>query len=139
MGICTILFIGGVLGSHPLFGIIYSGLEVKLSQSYYCPQSFSQKKTTLDHQGPVSTYMASCNGDCSTFAANDALWFKIDADGYDSTTRQWAAAKLISSMSMDGFSISNQLLSSAINPLDNSSWTSKIPPGLAPGQYVRLR
>ena len=24
-------------------------------------------------------------------------------------------------------------------PLDNSSWTSTIPPGLAPGQYVRLR
>ncbi|KAF8160838.1 glycosyl hydrolase family 61-domain-containing protein [Crassisporium funariophilum] len=68
-----------------------------------------------DHQGPVSTYMASCNGDCATFGANDARWFKIDADGYDPSNRQWAAAKLIAS---------------------GSSWTSTIPAALAPGQYL---
>jgi Auxiliary Activity family 9 (formerly GH61) len=39
--------------------------------------------------------MTSCNGDCTTFAANDAHWFKIDAAGYDSGNKQWAAAKLI--------------------------------------------
>ena len=33
----------------------------------------------------------------------------------------------------------NQFLSGIITPLDNNSWTSTIPLGLAPGQYVRLR
>ncbi|KAF8973153.1 glycoside hydrolase, partial [Flammula alnicola] len=68
-----------------------------------------------DHQGPVSTYMTSCNGDCSSFASNDAQWFKLDADGYDTNSRQWAAAKLIA---------------------NNNSWSSTIPADLAPGQYV---
>ncbi|CAA7261663.1 unnamed protein product [Cyclocybe aegerita] len=68
-----------------------------------------------DHQGPVSTYMTSCSGDCSNFGANDARWFKIDASGYDPSTRQWAAAKLIA---------------------NGMSWTSTIPVNLAPGQYL---
>ncbi|KAJ2931220.1 hypothetical protein H1R20_g5796, partial [Candolleomyces eurysporus] len=68
-----------------------------------------------DHQGPVSTYMASCGGDCSSFSANDAQWFKIDASGYSSEDRQWAAAKLITA---------------------GSSWTSTIPQNLAPGEYL---
>ncbi|PPQ62930.1 hypothetical protein CVT24_006170 [Panaeolus cyanescens] len=68
-----------------------------------------------DHQGPISTYMTSCNGDCSTFSANSARWFKIDAAGYDPNTKQWAAAVLIS---------------------NGMSWSSVIPAGLAPGQYV---
>lgn len=41
--------------------------------------------------------MTSCGGDCSTFQANDAQWFKIDAEGYDAASKQWAAAKLIAS------------------------------------------
>lgn len=41
--------------------------------------------------------MTSCGGDCSTFQANDAQWFKVDADGYDAASKQWAAAKLIAS------------------------------------------
>ncbi|KJA20756.1 lytic polysaccharide monooxygenase [Hypholoma sublateritium FD-334 SS-4] len=68
-----------------------------------------------DHQGPVSTYMTSCGGDCSTFQANDAQWFKVDADGYDAASKQWAAAKLIA---------------------NNSTWSSIIPSDLAPGQYL---
>ncbi|KAF9049936.1 glycosyl hydrolase family 61-domain-containing protein [Panaeolus papilionaceus] len=68
-----------------------------------------------DHQGPISTYMTSCNGDCSTFSANGAKWFKIDAAGYDPNTKQWAAAVLIA---------------------NGMSWTSTIPAGLAPGQYL---
>ena len=48
-----------------------------------------------DHQGPISTYMANCNGDCSSFSANSAKWFKIDEDGYDPSTKTWAAARLI--------------------------------------------
>ncbi|KIM45277.1 lytic polysaccharide monooxygenase [Hebeloma cylindrosporum] len=105
-------------------GTAPSGSQVSFQWAYWpggknvpalLPADPSHRKAMLDHQGPVSTYMTSCNGDCSTFAANGALWFKIDADGYDSPTRQWAAAKLIS---------------------NNSSWTSTIPPGLAPGQYL---
>jgi hypothetical protein len=46
-----------------------------------------------EHLGPVSTYMASCNGNCVTFNATSAKWFKLDAGGYDNG--QWAAAKLI--------------------------------------------
>ncbi|KAJ8454291.1 hypothetical protein ONZ45_g8731 [Pleurotus djamor] len=66
-----------------------------------------------DHLGPVSTYMASCNSDCSQFDVSGARWFKIDAAGYDNG--QWASAKLMA---------------------DGMSWTSKIPAQLAPGQYL---
>lgn len=50
-----------------------------------------------DHLGPVTTFMASCNGDCSTFEASNGQWFKIDQGGY--TNGQWASAKLIASTS----------------------------------------
>ncbi|KAF8070660.1 glycosyl hydrolase family 61-domain-containing protein [Lyophyllum atratum] len=68
-----------------------------------------------DHQGPVSTYMASCNGDCATFSANNARWFKLDAEGYEPSTREWAADKLRA---------------------NNNSWVSTIPAGLTPGPYL---
>ncbi|EAU91503.2 hypothetical protein CC1G_01992 [Coprinopsis cinerea okayama7 len=68
-----------------------------------------------DHQGPVSTYMASCEGDCATFSANSARWFKLDAAGYFPEDRQWAADKLRA---------------------DGTSWTSVIPANLAPGEYL---
>ncbi|KAI0063685.1 hypothetical protein BV25DRAFT_405449 [Artomyces pyxidatus] len=66
-----------------------------------------------DHLGPVSTYMTSCNDDCSSFDASSAKWFKLDADGYDNGT--FASQKL-----MD----------------NNFQWTSTIPAALAPGQYL---
>ncbi|OSD06900.1 lytic polysaccharide monooxygenase [Trametes coccinea BRFM310] len=66
-----------------------------------------------DHKGPVSTYMASCNGDCSKFDVSSAKWFKIDAAGY--TNGKWAATQLI----------------------DNGyKWTSVIPSQLKAGQYL---
>jgi len=68
-----------------------------------------------DHQGPVSTYMASCNDDCTSFSASNARWFKLDAVGYEPSTRQWAADKLRA---------------------NNNSWVSTIPAGIAPGQYL---
>ncbi|KAF8894075.1 glycosyl hydrolase family 61-domain-containing protein [Infundibulicybe gibba] len=71
-----------------------------------------------DHQGPVSTYMASCNGDCTTFSTDGAKWFKLDAAGYFDSDRQWAADKLRA---------------------NNNSWVSTIPAGLAPGQYVTTK
>ena len=49
-----------------------------------------------DHLGPVSTYMTSCNGDCTKFNnPSGAQWFKVDAAGYDSSKKQWASDKLI--------------------------------------------
>ncbi|TFK44421.1 glycosyl hydrolase family 61-domain-containing protein [Crucibulum laeve] len=77
--------------------------------------TFQWTNWPADHQGPVSSYMTSCNGDCTKFAANDAKWFKVDASGYDPTTKLWAADNLIA---------------------DNNSWTSTIPAALAPGQYL---
>lgn len=68
-----------------------------------------------DHKGPVTTFMASCNGDCSTFTASDGKWFKIDQGGYTNTNKQWASDKLIA---------------------DGNKWTSNIPAGLASGQYL---
>lgn len=63
--------------------------------------------------GPVSTYMTSCDGDCTSFDASNAKWFKVDASGY--SNGKWAATQLID----NGF-----------------KWTSTIPSGLKPGNYV---
>ena len=49
------------------------------------------------HKGPVTTFMASCDGDCSGFMASDGKWFKIDQAGY--TNGQWASEKLIAGRS----------------------------------------
>jgi len=68
-----------------------------------------------EHRGPVSIFMANCNGNCATFSANAAQWFKIDYQGYDPATEQWAADKLIAA---------------------GSIWTGTIPAGLAPGKYL---
>ncbi|KAF9469883.1 glycosyl hydrolase family 61-domain-containing protein [Collybia nuda] len=84
---------------------VNAGSQVTLRWSYW----------PADHQGPVSTYMASCNGDCATFLAGNGKWFKLDAEGYDSSTRQWATDRLRA---------------------NNNSWSSTIPAQLAPGQYL---
>lgn len=63
--------------------------------------------------GPVTTYMASCNGDCASFDASNAKWFKIDAAGY--SNGKWAATKLIE---------------------NGAKWTSTIPSELKAGEYV---
>ncbi|KAF8921153.1 glycosyl hydrolase family 61-domain-containing protein [Mucidula mucida] len=40
--------------------------------------------------GPIITYMAECtNGDCTTFDTTSAEWFKIDEQGFDSSTNAW--------------------------------------------------
>ncbi|RPD59815.1 hypothetical protein L227DRAFT_575814 [Lentinus tigrinus ALCF2SS1-6] len=66
-----------------------------------------------DHQGPVSTYMTSCDGDCKTFDASNAKWFKVDAAGY--SNGKWAATQLIE---------------------NGMKWTSTIPKELKAGQYL---
>ena len=63
--------------------------------------------------GPVSTYMTSCDGPCTNFDASNAKWFKVDAAGY--SNGKWASQQLID----NGF-----------------QWTSTIPSGLKPGNYV---
>ncbi|KAI8992995.1 glycosyl hydrolase family 61-domain-containing protein [Trametes punicea] len=75
--------------------------------------TFNWTNWPADHMGPVSTYMASCNGDCSKFDVSGAKWFKIDAAGY--SNGKWAATQLI----------------------DNGyKWTSTVPSQLKAGQYL---
>ncbi|OBZ67998.1 Polysaccharide monooxygenase Cel61a [Grifola frondosa] len=75
--------------------------------------TFEWTNWPADHLGPVSVYMASCNGDCTNFDVSGAKWFKIDAAGY--TNKVWASTNLIA---------------------NNNSWTTTIPSQLAPGEYL---
>ncbi|KAF7312866.1 hypothetical protein MKEN_00970900 [Mycena kentingensis (nom. inval.)] len=43
--------------------------------------------------GPMMTYMASCGGDCTTFDASKAKWFKIQEQGKDDSGK-WYQARL---------------------------------------------
>ncbi|KAI9644402.1 hypothetical protein NHQ30_007759 [Ciborinia camelliae] len=70
------------------------------------------------HHGPVLTYLANCNGDCSTVDKTKLEFFKIDAVGLiddSSVPGTWASDKLIA---------------------NNNTWTSTIPADLAAGKYV---
>ncbi|KAI0358477.1 hypothetical protein OH77DRAFT_1397441 [Trametes cingulata] len=75
--------------------------------------TFGWTNWPADHQGPVSTYMAACNGDCSTLSAPNAKWFKIDAAGY--SNGKWAATQLIE---------------------NGNQWTSTVPKELKAGEYL---
>ncbi|KAH9858689.1 glycosyl hydrolase family 61-domain-containing protein [Lenzites betulinus] len=75
--------------------------------------TFDWQEWPADHLGPVSTYMAACNGDCVSFDATKAKWFKIDAAGYND--KVWASTQLID----NGF-----------------KWTSTIPSELKAGEYL---
>lgn len=70
------------------------------------------------HHGPVITYLASCNGDCSTVDKTTLEFFKIDAVGLidDSVVPgTWGTDKLIEA---------------------GNRWTVKIPATIATGNYV---
>lgn len=70
------------------------------------------------HHGPVLTYLANCNGDCSDVTKTDLEFFKIDESGLISDTEvpgTWATDNLIS---------------------NNNSWTVTIPSTLESGNYV---
>lgn len=72
--------------------------------------------TTWPHGiGPVLTYVAACDGDCSAADKTTLEWVKIDESGYDSSTSTWAAQALID---------------------NNSTWTTTVPSTLAAGNYV---
>ncbi|KAI7385016.1 hypothetical protein KC336_g18067 [Hortaea werneckii] len=49
------------------------------------------------HKGPITAYMARCNGDCTQLEDASSLdWFKIDETGLiDPSSNKWAADKLI--------------------------------------------
>ncbi|KAF3901981.1 Endoglucanase-4 [Orbilia brochopaga] len=66
------------------------------------------------HKGPVITYLADCNGDCTTAVGSELNWFKIDEAGFlaDGT---WAAEKLIK---------------------NNNTWTVTLPSKIKNGQYL---
>lgn len=70
------------------------------------------------HHGPVITYLASCNGDCSTVDKGTLEFFKIDAMGLiddSAVPGTWATDKLIDA---------------------GNRWTVTIPQSIAPGNYV---
>lgn len=72
--------------------------------------------TTWPHGiGPVLTYVAACDGDCSAADKTTLEWVKIDESGYDTSTETWAAQALID---------------------NNSTWTTTVPSTLAAGNYV---
>ncbi|KAI9698280.1 MAG: hypothetical protein M1820_007550 [Bogoriella megaspora] len=68
--------------------------------------------------GPMITWMAACNGDCSKFTGTGNVWFKIDQAG------------LISGTLPTGLWGSGQMVK------NNTSWTSTIPKNLKPGNYL---
>ncbi|KAJ5301666.1 hypothetical protein PENANT_c002G11236 [Penicillium antarcticum] len=70
------------------------------------------------HHGPVITYMANCNGDCSSVDKTTLEFFKIDEGG------------LIDDSSVPGTWASDQLIAA------NNSRTVTIPSTIASGNYV---
>nr|QBL14594.1 lytic polysaccharide monooxygenase [Talaromyces verruculosus] len=70
------------------------------------------------HHGPVISYLANCNGNCSTVDKTKLDFVKIDASG------------LIDDTTVPGTWASDQLIAA------NNSWTVTIPETIAPGNYV---
>jgi lytic cellulose monooxygenase (C1-hydroxylating) len=68
------------------------------------------------HFGPVMTYVARCDGNCSTVDKTKLKFIKIDEAGIDFDTQEWAATKMVN---------------------NNLTWVTTVPETLAPG-YARL-
>ncbi|KAK2764259.1 hypothetical protein FQN54_008951 [Arachnomyces sp. PD_36] len=70
------------------------------------------------HHGPVITYMANCNGDCTNVDKSSLKFFKIEEAGLidgSSAPGKWASDKLIS---------------------NGNTWEVTVPSSLAAGNYV---
>lgn len=67
------------------------------------------------HKGPVMTYLADCDGECSSATPSSLKWFKINHAGYDASSKTWASDTLIK---------------------NNNSWTVTIPSKLKSGNYL---
>ncbi|KAF9885988.1 hypothetical protein FE257_012166 [Aspergillus nanangensis] len=70
------------------------------------------------HHGPVLDYLADCGGSCETVDKTTLKFFKIDEVG------------LVDDTTVPGIWGDDQLIA------DNNSWMVKIPPTIAPGNYV---
>lgn len=90
-----------------------SGAPLVADAAAGSPVTFQMDRWPSDHLGPVFHYMADCEGDCTTFDATQAKWFKIYQDGFDGGL--WATTKLIA---------------------NNLEVTVTIPAELKPGQYL---
>ncbi|KAK6193116.1 Transcription factor bye1 [Pestalotiopsis sp. IQ-011] len=77
--------------------------------------TFQWPSTWPHPYGPILTYVAACNGDCSKADKSSLSWVKIDASGIDYSTQTWASQVLI-----------NQA----------GKWTTKVPSSLKAGNYV---
>ncbi|RAL67007.1 hypothetical protein DID88_007787 [Monilinia fructigena] len=72
--------------------------------------------TTWPHNiGPVLTYVANCEGNCSTVNKSNLKFVKIDHSGINLSTQVWATGSLIA---------------------NNDSWTVTVPKTLVAGHYV---
>jgi len=72
----------------------------------------------VGHLGPVITYLANCNGECTNVTKTELLFNKIDEKGLIQggySPGKWAADELVA---------------------NNNSWTLTIPSTIAPGNYV---
>ncbi|EMR69712.1 putative glycosyl hydrolase family 61 protein [Eutypa lata UCREL1] len=65
--------------------------------------------------GPILTYIADCNGDCTKTDKTKLQWVKIEASGIDYGTQTWASDKLVD---------------------QSGAWKTTIPSSIAPGNYV---
>ncbi|KAJ5920543.1 hypothetical protein N7516_011401 [Penicillium verrucosum] len=96
------------------------GVNAALSATVTAGSSIDIQWTTWpeSHHGPLITYLASCNGDCSTVDKTTLKFFKIEEDGLidgKNPPGTWAADHLIAA---------------------GGQWTVKIPSTIAAGNYV---
>lgn len=80
--------------------------------------AFQWTKWSETHHGPLITYLANCNGDCSTVDKTTLEFFKIDEGG------------LVDDSSVPGTWASDIMIN------NNNTWTSTIPIDIGPGNYV---
>ncbi|KFY87525.1 hypothetical protein V500_06907 [Pseudogymnoascus sp. VKM F-4518 (FW-2643)] len=84
---------GGVVGSKPaplVGGPVAAGEEVSLNWTLW-PES---------HVGPTITYMALCDGDCTTYEPGTAaVWFKVAEMGRVGTSNVWGSTQLMTAPS----------------------------------------
>ncbi|KAJ5257918.1 hypothetical protein N7524_009474 [Penicillium chrysogenum] len=96
------------------------GANAALSATVKAGSSIDLQWTTWpdSHHGPVITYLASCNGDCTTVDKTTLEFFKIEEEG------------LIDGANPPGTWATDDLIAAG------GKWTVKIPSTIAPGNYV---
>lgn len=96
----------------PIFASVAAGSTMSLNWTTW-PDS---------HKGPILTYMAACQGDCSSYMPGTSkVWFKIAQDGKHSDG-SWASDPLITNVSSDSMPPKpweTLLSSSALSLLNN--------------------